>query len=67
MSPSGGCATVTETRQLCSTCPVPACLYLSTVTQSCGCPTPIPTLQLDFPCSLSCSGLTGTDLVFDRL
>ncbi|KAK3305134.1 uncharacterized protein B0T15DRAFT_189066 [Chaetomium strumarium] len=56
---AAACPTVTETRELCTTWLVPLCLFLSTVTQSCGCPTPIPTVQLDFPCSLSCSGLTG--------
>ncbi|KAK3303915.1 uncharacterized protein B0T15DRAFT_534955, partial [Chaetomium strumarium] len=50
---------MSETRELCTTCPVPLCLFLSTVSQSFGCPTPIPAVQLDFPCSPSCSGLTG--------
>jgi hypothetical protein len=52
-----GCPTVTATRELCTTCPVPACLGLATVTQSCGCPVPIPTVYLDFPCSNGCSGI----------
>ncbi|KAK3905383.1 hypothetical protein C8A05DRAFT_12787, partial [Staphylotrichum tortipilum] len=52
-----GCPTVTATRELCTTCPVPACLGLATITQSCGCPTPIPTIFRDFPCALGCSGI----------
>ncbi|KAK4149989.1 hypothetical protein C8A00DRAFT_18410 [Chaetomidium leptoderma] len=52
-----GCPTVTATRELCTTCPVLACLALSTVTQSCGCPTPIPTVNLDFPCGEECDVL----------
>jgi hypothetical protein len=57
---------VTETRELCTTCPVPACLALYTVTQSCGCPTPVPTVYLDFPCASGCSGIwcsTSYDIV----
>ena len=52
-----GCPTVTATRELCTTCLVPACLALFTVTQSCGCPTAVPTVQLDFPCASGCGGL----------
>ncbi|KAK0668798.1 hypothetical protein QBC41DRAFT_321254 [Cercophora samala] len=52
-----GCPTVTQTRELCASCPIPACLVLGTVTQSCNCPTPIPTVYLDHPCSESCSGI----------
>ncbi|KAK3386140.1 hypothetical protein B0H63DRAFT_474249 [Podospora didyma] len=55
-----GCPTVTATRELCTTCPVPACLGLSTVTQSCGCPTPVPTVYLDFPCADNCKGVWCT-------
>ncbi|KAK4173381.1 hypothetical protein QBC36DRAFT_381043 [Triangularia setosa] len=52
-----GCPTVTQTRELCASCPIPACLLLGTITQSCNCPTPIPTVYLDYPCSESCSGI----------
>ncbi|KAL2142044.1 hypothetical protein VTI28DRAFT_1614 [Corynascus sepedonium] len=51
------CASVTATREVCTTCPVPACLQLATITQSCGCPTPVPTVYLDFPCSSGCGGI----------
>ncbi|KAH6851354.1 hypothetical protein B0I37DRAFT_133936 [Chaetomium sp. MPI-CAGE-AT-0009] len=51
------CASVTATRELCTTCPVPACLQVSTITQSCGCPTPVPTVHLDFPCEAGCDGI----------
>jgi hypothetical protein len=52
-----GCPTVTVTGELCSTCPVPACLGIATVTQSCGCPAVMPTVTLNFPCASSCSGV----------
>lgn len=52
-----GCPTVTATRELCATCPIPLCLGLATVTQSCGCPSVIPTVYLDFPCSDKCKGV----------
>lgn len=52
-----GCPTVTATGELCTTCPVPACLGLATITQSCGCPTAIPTVFVDFPCASGCSGI----------
>ncbi|KAK4222479.1 hypothetical protein QBC38DRAFT_489811 [Podospora fimiseda] len=55
--PQTGCPTVTKTRELCATCPVPACAVLSTVTQSCGCPSVIPTVYLDFPCSDGCKNI----------
>ncbi|KAK4182120.1 hypothetical protein QBC35DRAFT_207548 [Podospora australis] len=45
-----GCPTVTATRELCATCTIPACLVISTLIQNCLCPTPIPTVYLDFPC-----------------
>ncbi|KAK4038913.1 hypothetical protein C8A01DRAFT_47552 [Parachaetomium inaequale] len=51
------CAAVTATRELCTTCVIPACLAVSTITQSCGCPTPVPTVHLDFPCASGCDGL----------
>lgn len=52
-----GCPTVTATRELCQTCPVPLCLGLATVTQSCGCPSAVPTVYLDFPCKDNCKGV----------
>jgi hypothetical protein len=61
-----GCPTVTATRELCTTCPVPACLGLATLTQSCGCPSAIPTVYLDFPCADNCKGVwcsTSYDVV----
>ena len=46
-----GCPTVTETREQCSTCFVPACIIISTVTNSPECPRAVPTAYLDFPCN----------------
>jgi hypothetical protein len=52
-----GCPTVTETRELCSTCILPACIIMSTLTLSCECPDAVPTVFLDFPCDGSgCAG-----------
>ncbi|GKT57897.1 hypothetical protein ColTof4_09877 [Colletotrichum tofieldiae] len=50
-----GCPTVTEVAERCATCPVPQCLTILTLTQSCGCPTPAPTEYL----SLSCRDVCG--------
>ncbi|KAK4462860.1 hypothetical protein QBC42DRAFT_325805 [Cladorrhinum samala] len=56
-TPQTGCPTVTSTRELCATCPVPACLQLEPRTQSCGCPSPVPTVYLDYPCSDGCKNI----------
>ncbi|KAK0750651.1 hypothetical protein B0T18DRAFT_390034 [Schizothecium vesticola] len=56
-TPQTGCPTVTATRELCQTCAVPMCLGLATVTQSCGCPSAVPTVYLDFPCKDNCKGV----------
>ncbi|KAK4159878.1 hypothetical protein QBC43DRAFT_326273 [Cladorrhinum sp. PSN259] len=67
-TPQTGCPTVTSTRELCASCPIPACLALQTSTQSCGCPTPIPTVYLDFPCSDGCKNLwcsTSISMVYE--
>lgn len=56
-TPQTGCPTVTATRELCQTCAIPLCLGLATVTQSCGCPSAIPTVYLDFPCKDNCKGV----------
>ncbi|EEY21763.1 predicted protein [Verticillium alfalfae VaMs.102] len=50
VTPQSGCPAVTETGILCSTCVVPACIEFSTVTQVCGCPTPVATVYLNWPC-----------------
>ncbi|KAK1833034.1 hypothetical protein QBC39DRAFT_403424 [Podospora conica] len=55
-----GCPTVTATRELCATCAIPLCLGLATVTQSCGCPSAVPTVYLDFPCEDNCKGVWCT-------
>lgn len=55
-----GCPTVTATGELCASCPIPACLVISTITQSCDCPAAIPTVTLDFPCKDNCKGLFCT-------
>ncbi|KZL63283.1 hypothetical protein CI238_11975 [Colletotrichum incanum] len=49
-----GCPTVTEVAERCATCPVPQCLTVLTLTQSCGCPTPAPTEYLSLPCRDVC-------------
>ncbi|KAH6695250.1 hypothetical protein F5X68DRAFT_227239 [Plectosphaerella plurivora] len=55
-----GCPTVTSTRELCSTCILPACIMISTVTIPCECDA-VPTVFLDFPCDGSgCAGASCT-------
>ncbi|GKT46350.1 uncharacterized protein ColSpa_06531 [Colletotrichum spaethianum] len=49
-----GCPTVTEVAERCATCPVPQCLTVLTLTQSCGCPTPAPTEYLSLQCRDVC-------------
>lgn len=45
------CPTATVTGTVCSTCVFPLCLLLSTITNPDNCPTHIPTVTEDFPCS----------------
>ncbi|KAF4446185.1 gelatinase b [Fusarium austroafricanum] len=47
------CPTVTSTRTLCSTCVVPACLAIETISSQRGCPAKVPTTRVSFPCSKS--------------
>ncbi|KAK2013299.1 hypothetical protein LZ32DRAFT_658100 [Colletotrichum eremochloae] len=49
------CPTVTEVTEGCATCPTPQCLTVSTLTQSCGCPTPVLTEYLSIPCRNPCA------------
>ncbi|TDZ31107.1 hypothetical protein C8035_v001471 [Colletotrichum spinosum] len=49
-----GCPTVTETAETCATCPALQCITISTLTHSCGCPTPALTAFLNFPCKGVC-------------
>ncbi|KAK0648282.1 hypothetical protein B0T16DRAFT_407967 [Cercophora newfieldiana] len=61
-----GCPTVTSTRELCTTCAVPMCMALKTVTQSCSCPSEVATVYVDFPCAENCKGIhcpTSWDIV----
>ncbi|KAK2031161.1 hypothetical protein LX32DRAFT_287854 [Colletotrichum zoysiae] len=55
VSTGSSCPTVTEVTESCATCPVPQCLTVSTVTQSCGCPTPVLTEYLSIPCKNPCA------------
>ncbi|KAK4651090.1 hypothetical protein QC762_700005 [Podospora pseudocomata] len=58
--PTTGCPTVTVTGELCATCPILACIMVSTLTQSCDCPKSIPTVTANFPCEDNCKGLHCT-------
>ncbi|KAK2049727.1 hypothetical protein LZ31DRAFT_548913 [Colletotrichum somersetense] len=55
VSTGSSCPTVTEVTESCATCPVPQCLTVSTLTQSCGCPTPVLTEYLSIPCKNPCA------------
>lgn len=54
--PQTGCPTVTLTSSICGTCAAPECVQLESLTKSCGCPSAVPTVFVDFPCG-SCAGL----------
>ncbi|KAJ4286901.1 hypothetical protein N0V88_007845 [Collariella sp. IMI 366227] len=57
------CPTITQTAFQCSSCVVPACLVMSTVTKNCGCPDKPETRFLSFPCDMtkrSCGGCATT-------
>ncbi|KAL1849376.1 hypothetical protein VTK73DRAFT_9892 [Phialemonium thermophilum] len=64
------CPTVTRTGYVCPSCALPACILLSTVSNPCHCPTPVPTVTVDFPCSTDsdsaplCHAGCGTSYVF---
>lgn len=45
------CPTITKTGQICSTCIMPMCIALSTISKPCGWPTPVPELMVDYPCA----------------
>ncbi|KAK0668807.1 hypothetical protein QBC41DRAFT_118698 [Cercophora samala] len=61
--PTTGCPTVTVTGELCATCPILACIRVSTLTQSCDCPDTIPTVTANFPCEDNCKGSSLHNLV----
>ncbi|EGU79675.1 hypothetical protein FOXB_09788 [Fusarium oxysporum f. sp. conglutinans Fo5176] len=47
------CPTVTTTATLCTTCVVPACLAIETISPQRNCPSKVPTSGTSFPCSKS--------------
>nr|RBR01542.1 hypothetical protein FVER53263_07203 [Fusarium verticillioides] len=47
------CPTVTTTATLCTTCVVPACLTIETISSQRNCPSKVPTSGTSFPCSKS--------------
>ncbi|KAK1997016.1 hypothetical protein LX36DRAFT_658058 [Colletotrichum falcatum] len=53
--PDTSCPTVTEVTGSCASCPAPQCLTVSTLTQSCGCPTPVLTEYRSIPCRDPCA------------
>jgi hypothetical protein len=60
------CPTVTSTVSRCSTCKVPKCLRLSTLSLDCHCPASIPTVYKSFPCSGECpGGCAGTSYIYE--
>ncbi|KUI72309.1 hypothetical protein VM1G_07784 [Cytospora mali] len=60
-----GCPTVTFTSNVCKTCATPDCIQLEPVTQSCDCPSAIPTVFVDYPCESGCGGIgCAVDYVF---
>ncbi|OIW26316.1 hypothetical protein CONLIGDRAFT_469177 [Coniochaeta ligniaria NRRL 30616] len=53
MAQEVSCPTIT-THSICSTCPVNACLRLSTLAIPCGCSTAVPTSTISHACSDTC-------------
>ncbi|KAJ0117303.1 hypothetical protein J7T55_003715 [Diaporthe amygdali] len=52
-----GCPTVTLTSNICHSCATPDCVELEPLTQSCDCPSAIPTVFVDYPCESGCGGI----------
>ncbi|KAG6360884.1 hypothetical protein INS49_011952 [Diaporthe citri] len=52
-----GCPTVTLTSNVCHSCATPDCVELEPLTNSCDCPSAIPTVFVDYPCESGCRGI----------
>ncbi|KAG8161921.1 hypothetical protein KVR01_007686 [Diaporthe batatas] len=52
-----GCPTVTLTSNVCHSCATPDCVELVPLTNSCDCPSAIPTVFVDYPCESGCGGI----------
>lgn len=60
------CPTITSNIR-CSTCTVPQCIPVSTLTVPCGCATPLATTTVNHPCSEPCySGCYSTDYILTQ-
>lgn len=51
------CPTVTLTNNVCKTYATPDCVLVQPVTRSCGCPSAVPTVFVDYPCDSGCGGI----------
>lgn len=58
------CPTFTSTGSICSSCIVPMCLMLTTVSNPCDCPTPVPTVTVDYPCGTPCKFGCQTSYIY---
>ncbi|KAH8773576.1 hypothetical protein F5883DRAFT_712428 [Diaporthe sp. PMI_573] len=56
-TPQEGCPTVTLTSNICHSCATPDCVELEPLTNSCDCPSAIPTVFVDYPCESGCGGI----------
>lgn len=57
------CPTITETGTVCPYCTTANCLYASTLTNPCDCPSDVPTVSVDFDCGHCPSIACKTDYV----
>ncbi|KAF7562926.1 hypothetical protein G7046_g1183 [Stylonectria norvegica] len=60
------CPTVTSVKGFCSTCVLPMCMALSTISSECGCPAAVSTVYTSYGCAGGCvGGCAGTEYIFD--
>ncbi|KAF4459874.1 gelatinase b [Fusarium albosuccineum] len=59
------CPTVTSVQGRCSTCMVPMCMAISTISSQCGCPKKPATVTTSYACNGKCpGGCAGTELEY---
>ncbi|KAH7014963.1 hypothetical protein EDB80DRAFT_321559 [Ilyonectria destructans] len=60
------CPTVTSVLGHCSTCVMPQCMAISTISSVCGCPKVVPTKTTSYACKGGCvGGCAGTEYVYE--
>lgn len=63
---TAACPTVTSVLGHCSTCVMPQCMAISTISSACGCPKEVPTKTTSYACGGGCvGGCAGTEYVYE--